>query len=188
MQDTVARALCENSSQPCNEHTADAVVAVAALVLAGYVRLDIEDLIDASSLGTSGAKALRDSVSDEQVQRVLDVAERVRGGQRAVAFANRVRAVKWGDKIIDPAEVEFVLDTRPAPSSPRSFELYRHRDLTGKSGTGVVAWGTLWPDGTVSLRWAGATPSFSNWDNLDVLIDVHGHEGATVPRWLDGGE
>ena len=78
--------------------------------------------------------------------------------------------------------------TTPCTSSPRPFELYRHRDLTGKSGTGVVAWGTLWPDGTVSLRWAGATPSFSNWDSLDALIDVHGHEGATVPRWLDGGE
>ena len=68
---------------------------------------------------------------------------------------------------------------------PRVFELYRHRDVTGKSGTGVVAWGTLWPDDTVSLRWAGATPSFSNWDSLDVLVDVHGHEGATVPRWLN---
>lgn len=86
--------------------------------------------------------------------------------------------------------------TRPGPvvtpldlaRQPRTFELYRHRDITGKSGTGVVAWGTVWPDGTVSLRWAGETQSFSNWDSLDVLVAVHGHEGATEVRWLDGGE
>lgn len=71
---------------------------------------------------------------------------------------------------------------------PRVFELYRHRDVTGKSGTGVVAWGAVWPDGTVSLRWAGETQSFSNWESLDVLVAVHGHEGATEVRWLDGGE
>jgi len=68
---------------------------------------------------------------------------------------------------------------------PRLFELYRHRDVTGKSGTGVVAHGAQWPDGTVSVRWAGATASFSNWDSLDVLVAVHGHEGATEVRWLD---
>jgi hypothetical protein len=70
-------------------------------------------------------------------------------------------------------------------TAPRLFELVRHVDVTGKSGTGVVAHGAQWPDGTVSLRWAGATPSFSNWDSLDVVIAVHGHEGATEVRWLD---
>jgi len=72
----------------------------------------------------------------------------------------------------------------PAPSSPRLFELYRHVDVTGKSGTGVVAHGTQWTDGTVSLRWLGDTPSFANWADLDTVLAVHGHEGATVVRWL----
>lgn len=71
---------------------------------------------------------------------------------------------------------------------PRVFELYRHRDVTGKSGTGTVAWGTQWPDGTVALRWTTANPSTVHWDNLDAIIAVHGHQGATEVRWLDGGE
>ena len=33
---------------------------------------DIDSLIEASSLGTPAAKAFRDSVSDEDVQRVMD--------------------------------------------------------------------------------------------------------------------
>lgn len=33
---------------------------------------DIDQLIEASSLGTSAAKAFRDSVSDEDVERVMD--------------------------------------------------------------------------------------------------------------------
>lgn len=69
-------------------------------------------------------------------------------------------------------------------TAPRLFELVRKVDVTGKSGTGVVAHGAQWPDGTVSLRWGGATPSFSNWDNLDLVVAVHGHGGLTYVRWM----
>lgn len=61
----------------------------------------------------------------------------------------------------------------------RSFVLYRHVDPSGISGVGVVAEGAQWSDGTVSLRWLGPSPSFSNWDNLGTLLAVHGHQGAT---------
>ena len=53
MQETIARALCENSTQPCNEHSADAGIAVTALVLAGYLKTD--DGAGASPAATSAA-------------------------------------------------------------------------------------------------------------------------------------
>lgn len=238
MQDTVARALCrDNDLEPCEFCTVQARLAVAALVLAGYIRLDIEDLIEASSLGTPEAKALRDSVTDEQAQRAIDIANRIRSRSIRISRSGRYCGAPIGETsrcqndapcaahsghelwltsddldhaaaadavppktdggVVEPPATRRAVSCpaaqageagwRPAPSSlPRRFEMYRHRDITGLSGTGVVAWGVLWPDGTVSLRWAGVTPSFSNWDSLDVLIAVHGHEGATELRWLDG--
>lgn len=67
---------------------------------------------------------------------------------------------------------------------PRPFLLWRHRDVTGLSGTGVVAWGCEWPDKTVSLRWATEHPSTVYWHCIDELKAVHGHGGETVVAWL----
>lgn len=79
---------------------------------------------------------------------------------------------------------------RPAPSSPlirqpRLFELYRHKDVSGLTGVGTVAWGAEWPDGTASLRWATEHPSTVAWASVDRIIAVHGHGGLTELRWLD---
>jgi hypothetical protein len=68
---------------------------------------------------------------------------------------------------------------------PRRFRLVRHVDVTGISGTGVVADGVLWPDGTVTIRWRGGMPSTVNWERLDHAHAVHGHGGATRIEWLD---
>jgi hypothetical protein len=71
-------------------------------------------------------------------------------------------------------------------SGPRRFELVRHRDVSGVSGTGVVAEGIEWSDGTVALRWGGHYPTTTVWqDGIDALLAIHGHNGATVIRWLD---
>lgn len=78
----------------------------------------------------------------------------------------------------------------------RYFTLHRIDDETGVSGTGVVAWGVKWPDGAVSLRWLGKTPSFVNYEGVptDLQIQregdkhtdiVHGHHGKTVIVWMD---
>lgn len=67
----------------------------------------------------------------------------------------------------------------------RRFELYRYRDPSGVSGTGVVAQGCCWLTGKVSLQWLGATPSISTWDSLREVLAVHGHGGSTVVRWID---
>jgi hypothetical protein len=67
---------------------------------------------------------------------------------------------------------------------PQTFELVRYTDISGVSGTGVVAEGCVFTDGSVALRWHGANPS----TDLDSILAVHGHCGATVVRWLDVSE
>jgi hypothetical protein len=87
-----------------------------------------------------------------------------------------------------PAAAESATPTAASPSVlPRPFLLFRTCDVTGLSGIGVVAWGAAWPDGTASLRWATEYPSTVHWDSVDAIVAVHGHQGATVLRWLDGG-
>ncbi|WP_367138915.1 MULTISPECIES: hypothetical protein [Streptomyces] len=70
-------------------------------------------------------------------------------------------------------------------SQARLFVLQRDRDLTGISGTGIVADGVLWPDGTVTVRWRGPRPSTVQWNGLDDAEAVHGHSGATRIIWTD---
>lgn len=66
---------------------------------------------------------------------------------------------------------------------PEVFHLERDVDHSGISGTGTVAWGVLWPDGTVSLRWRSDDPSFVNWGSIDAVRRVHGHGGSTRIVW-----
>lgn len=73
----------------------------------------------------------------------------------------------------------------PAPSSPRRFQLYRHTDVSGLSGTGVVAEGIEWTDKTATLRWHGEHPATAVWDSVQSIFAIHGHQGASEIRWLD---
>lgn len=68
---------------------------------------------------------------------------------------------------------------------PRRFYLLRNVDVTGASGTGHVADGVLWPDGTVSTRWRGDDQSFANWDDFAGMCRKSLHDGATGIVWLD---
>lgn len=77
--------------------------------------------------------------------------------------------------------------TAPDPNpATRRFVLRRYVDVSGVSGTGDVADGVLWPDGSASIRWRGRHPSLVQWDHgLDSIEEVHGHQGATELVWLD---
>lgn len=68
---------------------------------------------------------------------------------------------------------------------PRTFELVRYRDPSGVSGTGVVAEGCEFTDGSVALRWRGDNPATAVWPNVESILAVHGHQGATEIRWID---
>lgn len=71
---------------------------------------------------------------------------------------------------------------------PRRFHLWRTRDITGSSGTGRVADGVLWPDGTVTIRWRGTRPSTVHWGWLADAEAVHGHGGHARIVWDDDPE
>lgn len=68
---------------------------------------------------------------------------------------------------------------------PRLFTLVRHEDVTGISGTGVVADGVCWPDGAVAVRWRGERQSTVVWQSMDDVQAIHGHGGATSIVWDD---
>ncbi|MFI0162292.1 hypothetical protein ACH4OH_28165 [Streptomyces albidoflavus] len=67
----------------------------------------------------------------------------------------------------------------------RRFHLERDTDITGASGTGRVADGILWPDGTATLRWRGPCASTVHWDSLADAEAIHGHGGHTRIVWDD---
>ena len=70
--------------------------------------------------------------------------------------------------------------TSPLPT----FVLRRDEDLSGVSGTGVVAQGVEFTDGTVALRWMGSLRSTVIYASLEDLIAIHGHGGRTRVVWL----
>jgi hypothetical protein len=75
---------------------------------------------------------------------------------------------------------------RATRNPPRRFHLVRHVDISGVSGTGIVAEGVEWSDGTVTLRWTGDYPTTTVWqDGIPALLAVHGHQGSTAIHWLD---
>ncbi len=67
----------------------------------------------------------------------------------------------------------------------KTFELHRDQDITGISGTGVVAEGVEFSDGTVSIRWlSGEFHSTVHWDQgMTAVKAIHGHGGATRVVW-----
>lgn len=69
----------------------------------------------------------------------------------------------------------------------KRFELHRDVDITGMSGTGVVAEGVAFSDGVVCMRWLGPWPTSICWYDrgAEAVEHLHGHGGATRMVWLD---
>jgi len=70
---------------------------------------------------------------------------------------------------------------------PRRFFLQRHYDVSGVSGEGLVAWGTEYPNGKVTVVWCvpGMPQSVVIYDSLDEVVEINGHNGATKIMILD---
>lgn len=78
----------------------------------------------------------------------------------------------------------------------RTFQLVRDVDVTGISGTGPVAEGVEFGDGTVVLRWRG--PIEHEWGTTEATTvihpditnveNLHGHNGQTHIEWKDSHE
>ena len=61
----------------------------------------------------------------------------------------------------------------------RTFTMMRDEDVTGVSGTGPVAQGVEFDDGTVVIRWTADPCSTVIWPDLPSAEMVHGHDGRT---------
>lgn len=61
----------------------------------------------------------------------------------------------------------------------KTFHLQRNEDATGVSGTGRVAEGAVFSDGTVVLRWLTDKSSIGIYQSLAHVEQIHGHEGKT---------
>lgn len=74
-----------------------------------------------------------------------------------------------------------------SPVHSRRFELHRDTDVSGVSGTGVVADGVAFPGNVVALRWRSEWPTSVVFHDKGVegVEAVHGHGGATRIVWLD---
>lgn len=65
----------------------------------------------------------------------------------------------------------------------RKFILRRLEDVSGISGTGVVAEGVEFHDGQVVMSWFGKYHSLEIHPNIQQLHVIHGHGGKTVIEW-----
>lgn len=63
----------------------------------------------------------------------------------------------------------------------RAFRLIRDVDISGVSGTGAVAEGIEFSDGTVAMRWLSDWPTsvVFHTRGIESVKQVHGHNGAT---------
>jgi hypothetical protein len=74
---------------------------------------------------------------------------------------------------------------------PRRFALYRVTDVSGVSGTGIIAWGIAYGaagDEDVAIRWRGDTTGVQQlciFRSVQQVLLVHGHAGKTRIVWLD---
>jgi hypothetical protein len=62
----------------------------------------------------------------------------------------------------------------------KTFKMYRHEDVSGVSGCGVVAEGCLICDtGEIIIRWIGSHSSINIYHSLDDALFIHGHQNRT---------
>jgi hypothetical protein len=73
-----------------------------------------------------------------------------------------------------------------ARAEPRFFVLLRDEDVSGVSGTGVVAEGCVFGNGRVVLQWlTNGLESLAIHESIESLEQIHGHGGRTRIMFLD---
>jgi len=73
-------------------------------------------------------------------------------------------------------------------SAMRMFVLERAEDVSGTSGTGIVAEGVVFSNGHVAYSWLSPLASVTTVQSVDVVEKLHGHGGRTVVRYIDDEE
>lgn len=67
----------------------------------------------------------------------------------------------------------------------RRFVLVRSEDVSGVSGTGIVAEGIEFSNGKVAVSWLGELTSIEIHDSIENCIKIHGHGGRTTVSYKD---
>ncbi len=74
-------------------------------------------------------------------------------------------------------------DIKRLATKPRTFRLVRTSDVSGVSGTGVIAEGVVFHDGQTILSWFGRLHTIEIAPKIEDVIEIHGHNGATQIVW-----
>lgn len=81
------------------------------------------------------------------------------------------------------------MDDERGPLQLRRFTFDRTADVSGSSGTGAVVEGVEFSDGQVVIRWRTQPhSSIAIYKSMEAAIHIHGHDGSTTLRYLDGAE
>ena len=67
----------------------------------------------------------------------------------------------------------------------RTFHVIRDEDVSGVSGTGIIAEGVLFSNSKVVVNWISMHKILEVVDSLAEWQAVHGHEGRTKIVWDD---
>lgn len=67
----------------------------------------------------------------------------------------------------------------------RRFELHREVDVSGISGTGIVAEGVMFFDGSATMRWKTKYRTTVTTEHMEIIYQVHCLNGATKVVWID---
>lgn len=78
-------------------------------------------------------------------------------------------------------------DRGPRHTPMKTFQLVRLKDVSGVSGTGVVAEGVVFHDGQVVMSWFGRHHTLEICPTIEDVEAIHGHHGATRIVWDDAG-
>jgi hypothetical protein len=80
---------------------------------------------------------------------------------------------------------QFVAASVPSPTGMRRFVLLRRYDVNGVSGTGIVAQGMKFSDGSVVIKWLRKPGAVAIYPSLEEMVAVHGHDGWAKVMWED---
>lgn len=90
-----------------------------------------------------------------------------------------------GNLVAVPPEFGPLAVTAPEIRQVKRLHLERDIDTSGISGTGAVAYGACFPDGSIVLRWDTKVSTTVHYASLEDLLTIVGHGGATRVVWDD---
>lgn len=99
--------------------------------------------------------------------------------ERVDVSESRTITISW-ISIVD--RLQNYLDAAKKAGPPRRWNMIRHADPSGVSGTGLVALIEEVPNGPCFMQWLSITPSINTYRSLADVADIHGHDGATELR------